>query len=97
MGDQRSHPTQETEAIPSMTAISQKAVAATENDVDKIHIEKPGQDVAWEDDHTIVEMMCGLLVFIAENGDTTPAGFDFYHYESGAKATCKACLEAFRT
>jgi hypothetical protein len=61
---------------------------------DELHAERPGQEAAWESDFTVVAMECGATVAIAEDGTTTPDGFDFYHPDWADKATCAACRKA---
>lgn len=61
---------------------------------DELHAERPGQEAAWESDFTVIAMECGATVAIADDGSTTPDGFDFYGPEAADRATCAACRKA---
>ena len=46
------------------------------------------------DDAYVWTMWCGEQCIALDDGTTVPEGFDFYHENSAAKASCVECLKA---
>ena len=54
-----------------------------------VHMVKKHSSPDWEDDPTVLEMWCGLIVYVKDDGSTVPSGADFA--ERQPPADCKAC------
>lgn len=66
--------------------------AAQASSVGSVHILKKSSSLDWDDDPTVLEMWCGAIVYVKDDGSTVPSGSDFA--ERQPPANCKPCIEA---